>query len=127
MEVLQNLKNMNEVFKYIQNTYPGWIMNILPSYPEEYSNLTKNWNEICELGKCKPQKILIVRDYSDENFLVFSELFSMVGFHVRTISEIQECVNCHNKAIPTKFMYEKLKEQNNVNLPTEWKNSCKEC
>ena len=129
MDILKELATMKDVFDYIQKEYPTWIVNILPAYAEEYEDLNKNWYEICTLSKQQPQKIIIVRDYSNENFLVFSELFSSTGFQVRTLSEVQECRVCHNKALPTQFLFNKLKENEKVkfSLPEIWNDTCQKC
>lgn len=128
MEKLREMKTMKEVFDYIDETYPKWVVMLLDGYTDDYPFLTKNWQEVCEINKVPCQKIILVNEYSSDNdHLVLAECLTQSGFNVRTISEFQPCSVCKKIAIPRQQIYETMKTKVSYELPNEWIDKCSYC
>jgi hypothetical protein len=121
---ITKLRTMKDVFEYINDKHPGWIIDMFDGYSDDYPELTDNWMKVCETFKVKPQKIIIIERLELDDHFNFAELLSQTGFVVRTRYEFLPC-RC-GKILPTHQIYEKLKE-NNKHTPDEWSNHCIKC
>ncbi len=126
MDELILLPTMKDVFNKINEKYPGWIINILDEYSNDYEGFTNNWKTIASLSKVPTQKIILVTNFANDDHLTYSELLTHTGFIVRTIQEIIPCKIC-NKALASKHTYDNLnsEEKRMFNLlPTVWNDQC---
>lgn len=119
-------ETIQDVFKLIESKYPDWILDVLDNYSTDYPELTKNWNILCDVFKAKPQKILLVSVFDLDDHFSFAELLTQVGFIVRTHHEFHPCLKCRS-AIPSEFLYKKLKEKNSKNIPEIYRLNCSSC
>lgn len=126
MEKVRDLRTMKEVFDYVNEIYPGWIIDILDDYPDEYECLRRSWEIVLQEKGIPRQKILILSSINtdDQDQLGFAELFSSVGFLVRTTDEIKVCTEpgC-SRAIITENRFNYLRTKN-TNLPATWLSKC---
>jgi hypothetical protein len=125
MEELYELATIKDVFDYITKTYPTWFVNMCDSYSHDYDFLNDNWATLSTAAKSQKQKVLIVDNLTETNFLLFSELLTKVGFVVRTKDEFIACAKC-NLALPKIGVYNKLKEVQKP-VPAFWKETCSSC
>ena len=128
VEYIRTLPTMKEVFEFIVQKYPEWIIGFCDNYSEDYPHFYKNWKELSEISKEKPQKIILVKHFENDDQLSFSELLFTAGFVVRTIAEFSSCPVC-KLAIPSKISFQKLKELNrtDISLPDVWSEKCRKC
>ena len=122
---ITQLKTMKEVFDYINNKHPGWIINMYDDYSKDYSELHDNWMKLCESFKAQPQKIILIERLELDDHFNFAELLSQTGFVVRTKYEFTPCSKC-NLLLPTQQIYDKLKENHKV-VPEVWSTFCSNC
>ena len=78
-EEIKNLKTLGEIYELIERKYPGWIMDALDSYSSDYPQLQKNWKIIADLSKNPMQKIIIVKNFENDEQHTYSELLSSMG------------------------------------------------
>ena len=123
---IRSLATMKEVFDHIIETQPGWMINTCDDYSKDYEKLSENWIELSKLTKSKPQKIILVKHFENDDQLSFAELLYSAGFLVRTIHEFTPCPMC-NLALPTQVTFEKLKSLNMRNIPEIWSDQCSNC
>jgi len=123
--MINELETIKDIFDLIQEKYPDWILEILDSYSNDYPELEKNWNILCDVFKAKPQKILLVSAFEADDHFSFAELLTQVGFVVRTIHEFHACDICKS-AIPNEHMYLKMKELKK-NVPLLYQINCSTC
>lgn len=125
---IRKLRTMKEVFEFIVQKYPDWIIGFCDNYSEDYPHFYKNWKQLSEVSKVKPQKIILVKHFENDDQLSFSELLFTAGFVVRTISEFGSCPVC-KLAIPREISFKKLKEINHkdVSIPDIWSEKCRKC
>ena len=122
---ITKLKTLKEVFEYIHEKHPGWIINMYDGYSEDYLQLDANWKNICQTFKCKPQRIIIIERLELDDHYSFAELLTQTGFLVRTKYEFMPCAKC-NLILPTEEIYKKLKESNKI-VPEDWSPCCIKC
>ena len=126
---LTTLKTLADVKTYIDEILPNWFITVINDYSEDYSSLSKNWDEVCKKANCKKTQILIVEELSHEpNFsliLLLAELFTRSGFAVRRKYEFIPCKVC-GKAIATQYVWNILKN-NGENVPEVWSDKCINC
>ena len=98
-------------------------------YSDDYPHLESNWNSVIEKYNIKKGKIMIVDEIiSDENHTLinlFCNIYTQVGFIVRSKNELIPCKVC-DKAIPSEESYNKMKKLNII-VPDEWQVICKNC
>lgn len=125
---IRKLPTMKEVFEFIVQKYPDWIIGFCDSYSEDYPHFYKNWKKLSEVSKVKPQKIILVKHFENDDQLSFSELLFTAGFVVRTIAEFGSCPVC-KLAIPSEISFKKLKELNrpDMSFPDVWSEKCRKC
>ena len=131
MDDIKNLPTMKDVFDLIMTKYPGWMLDTCDNYSTDYPHFTYNWTHLSKMTNNKPQKIILVKHFENDEQLSFSELLFNAGFIVRTIHEFIPCTICH-KALPTLMTYNKIKENSNKNsiqmiVPDKWDNKCSNC
>ena len=131
-EVIENIKNcptIKDINNLLENTFPGWILYYLVKYSDDYPHLESNWNSVIEKYNIKKGKIMIVDEIiSDENHTLinlFCNIYTQVGFIVRSKNELIPCKVC-DKAIPSEESYNKMKKLNII-VPDEWQVICKNC
>jgi len=122
---LKNLPTMKDVFEFIQNRFPQWIVDIVDKYSIDYPELVNNWKTISTSSKTPMQKIIIVQNFENDEHLTLAELLTQCGFVVRTINEYIPCSVCKS-AIPSQTVYNKMKEMNK-DVPLMWNNKCHNC
>lgn len=122
---ITKLRTIKDVFEYIENKHPGWIINMYDGYSADYKELHDNWMKLCDAFKCKPQRIIIIERLEIDDHYSFSELLSQVGFVIRTKYEFSPCPKC-KLIIPTKEIYNKMKESNK-SVPDVWSEYCSKC
>lgn len=125
MTSITELPTIKDVFEYIEQKYPNWILCLLDDYSKDYPQLRNNWANICYLMKIEKQKIIVTQDFDNDEKLMFSEILSKVGFIVRNMDEIIACSKC-KLAIPCKETYDKMKE-NGLPVPNKWSVFCENC
>lgn len=129
LESVRLMKTLGEVYNFIQETFPDWILGTLPRYSPDYNVLQQNWEKLTSDLNVPHTVIIVVNDFEfDENHQLvrnFSEIFTRAGFSVRRKSEVVSCSVC-GLAIPTVPLYEKLKEKGEI-VPENWSSKCTEC
>lgn len=131
VDQLQNAPNMEKVYEIVNRVFPNWIENILDHYCPNYPHLEQNWHYLCRTNGFTPSQIIIVSHLSDDNDHMlmnnFLDLFYKAGFTVRLNKHCSPCSTCQQYVVPSEFMYNKLKEHNIRNLPSNWTSTCKRC
>ena len=118
-EILDNIRlsqTLGEIKNILDNTFPGWFLGMLPKFSEDYPNLTDSWNKICLQTNSEKKQIIIVDEINPDKdkhslLYVFIELFTKMGFIVRTKQEIIPCEKS-GCALPTELnwsLYKKAK------------------
>jgi hypothetical protein len=127
-----NENKFQNTIEIINSEFPGWILNWVDHYSNDYSYMENNWKKICEIAEVKTKEILFVDDidFKGENekqkaFLLLSELLTRNGYCVRRLEEFTLCKKCAG-AIPCKEIWKKLKECN-MPVPKIWKENCTNC
>jgi hypothetical protein len=127
---ITTLQTLKELVDYMNEIYPGWILNYVNNYSYDYSHLESNWDYTCKQNKIKRGQIVIVDNIfeGDEYSIlkIFINIFILSGFIVRTKDELFICEKC-NSAIPNKETFEKIKNSNIELRIKEWKNKCSTC
>jgi len=132
-EILDNIRlsqTLGEIKNILDNTFPGWFVGMLPKFSDDYPNLTDSWNKICLQTNSEKKQIIIVDEINPDKdkhslIYVFIELFTKMGFIVRTKQEIIPCEKC-GCALPTQLnwsLYKKAK----INIPEKWSQFCTKC
>ena len=119
------LQTIKDIFDFMQQKYPGWIIDTVDRYSNDYPDLQNNWKMICEKSGKSMTKIVIVKNFEDDYHYAFAELLTSTGFIVRTIVELIPCSECR-MAIPAQEFYNKMKEVGK-NVPPTWKSKCYTC
>ena len=137
-ENLEEIKNLitqcptlKEVIDLIEKIYPNWIITFLDKYSDDYPHLYANWEILSKETNTKRTQILIVEyinaeeDENHELLQIFVQLFTKIGFIVRSKEEIFPCRIC-KAAIPHRPSYEKMKELK-IDVPEVWNDKCSKC
>jgi len=129
IQYMNSIKTTKEMYDYIQQIYPRWLVMALDGYCEDYPHLTSNWDTICSKMGIKPQKIILVTDLVfDDNHRVtmaFAEHMTRNGYIVRRSSEFIACYVCM-KAIPSLEIWKNFKS-NKLPCPSAWSIKCAKC
>jgi hypothetical protein len=130
-ERLSNTKTLSDLEKEIEMILPGWLVTSLEGYSPDYPQLTQNWTRICqEKFGVAPRRLLLVdrlefgADATDMNRVC--EFLTLNGFCVRRVAEFVACPVCE-KAIPDRTVWNLLKTQNPLNVPSSWSPKCTRC
>ena len=129
-EKIKNCPTIKDINDLVNITFPTWIVGFIDKYSDDYSHLNTNWELLSKKNiNINPTQIIIVDNilYDDNHKLIqiFIDLYTMVGFLVRTKNDVFICKIC-NKAIPNLEMYKRMKEMN-INVPEKWSNKCSKC
>lgn len=131
-EIIENVKNcptIKDINDLINKIFPDWILYYLVKYSDDYPHLEYNWNSTVKTYNLRKGKILIVDEIvkDDSHLLIdlFCNIYTQIGFIVRTKDEILPCKVC-DKAIPSQESYNKMKELN-MNIPEKWDSKCINC
>ena len=133
-EIIENLKTLEtlkDILDLIDKIYPTWILYYLKKYSTDYPHLQRNWEFSCKQKKIKPAQIIIVDyfQYDDNHKLlnVFSEIFTLSGFIVRSDKDIIPCSNC-DSALLSLERFNQMIESKDVKLNiNEWSSKCSKC
>ena len=124
---ITQLKSMGEVFGYIKEKYPSWMVDMLDKYCFDYPHLNENWTNLSNKYKVPKQKIILVSGFQHEDHFMIAELLTTAGFIVRTTTEFIPCSVC-SSAIPSRVVYNKFIEEDPDRIvPLEWSNKCSTC
>ena len=131
---LRKLPTLQDVLDFYNSRFPGWIIDILDEFSNDYPHLNKNWDSFC--SSLKPpvsrKKIFIVKKLETEYEIAFAELLTTSGFIVREMCDFNPCPKCA-RAVPTKQLYFKMISKHTVpsdnysDIPKEWKKECLSC
>ena len=126
---IKNSPSIGDVKKIMDDLYPTLFITLLDTYSDDYPDLNKNWNNMCDNLKVKNKKIIILDNYNENDnctlIKIFSELFTLSGFSVRCKNELIPCKIC-SKALPCEFLYDLIKNKYK-NIPSTWSPFCKKC
>jgi hypothetical protein len=125
MSAITQLKTMKEVFEYIDETHPGWVIDMYDGYSKDYKELDDNWRTICEAFKTTPKRIILIEKLQVDDHFSFAELLSQCGFVVRTRYEFSPCATCR-LLIPNEEVYNRLKSSGKA-VPELWNSKCQGC
>ncbi len=130
---LNDLDDENEIENYINEIKPGWIVDIINGYSDDYKILRKNWYQICEVCKVSPRKIITVRhlptDNTDKDFElihVLADNLSSKGYLMRRFNELVKCEEC-GRGLLSEDLYKLFKDRGSKVLPKKWSNRCSAC
>ena len=128
---LRELRTLEDVLRYANKNYPGWIAGFADRYSDDYPHLTFTWVEMAKMLKTKPSQVMLVSYVpllnkgggSDSPVLTaLSDIFSRSGFMIRRNEEFVTCPVC-DALLPSKKAYSKL----TVKPPFEWSHKCRLC
>ena len=129
IEELKSYRTLGEVKSLTERVFPEWFITTMPRFCGDYPHFQTNWETICEKNGVKPTQVMIVEEVEQgpRYTLVqnFAECFTRAGFAVRKKMEFIPCPDC-SAAIPSKLVYNQLKEKNVTILP-EWSPKCSSC
>lgn len=127
-EEIKNSPTVKEIKNIIDRVFPEWIKGIIEDYSDDYIDLKRNWLSVCLKHNTEPKAILLVDfiSFHDDYSLIkiFCEIFTQLGFCVRSWKELFGCQKC-GKALPQRQFYNIIKKQYSV--PDEWRNTCVGC
>ena len=130
-----SLKDFNEfetdedIMNGLTKLLPKWVDAIAPNYADEYSELTKTWDDVCKkVGDgCERRSILVVQylplkneSENDKYINMIADILVSKGYLLRRLSEIAICKKT-GLALLSKKMFEHFKKYNNI-FPNEWRN-----
>ena len=126
---IMKLQTVKEIYDLLLSIYPDFVINVLSEYSKDYPHFDVNWRGMCETLKVSKAQIILVDDYLDNGkhvlLKVFLELLTQAGFVIRKYTEFFPCSVC-NAALPSDFIYYKLKE-NKIQVPDKWDKKCSSC
>lgn len=127
---LKECKTHDEIHKLIDETLPGWLVDSIEDYSDDYEILRTNWYKICENLKISPKKIILVEfiGFDPKKYLllqILCERMTREGYLIRQCNELIKCKVC-NKAIPNFELYTMIK-QKGYKIPKKWSSICMEC
>lgn len=127
---MNTIKDLDGILNMISIIYPKWIVYMLNDYSEDYPHLIKNWDTIVKTSNLTRGKIIVVRFMSDKDdhklIRIFADLFTTSGSVLRTVNDLSPCPKC-SLAIPSEYVYNKMKEHKIPTLPEKWSNYCSKC
>ena len=129
IQTMSSIVDVKEGEELITKFFPGWIVQSLPKYSDDYSYLDKNWQAICNKLGVEKQKIILVdeiifdTDHSTINQI--AEMMTRRGYVVRRHGEFDYCPVCVS-AIPCIEVWHLMKEKG-LPVPNEWRSTCKNC
>jgi hypothetical protein len=140
-DFIQTLESDNVITikNFIDNIFPGWIVDYTGTYSSDYTFLRNNWFAICKSisdmhgAQVHPQKILYVdkiffdiKDNIQHSLLMFiCEQLTRKGYVVRRNDELVKCFLCF-KAIPAEDVWKVMKYKK-LPVPESWTDCCYDC
>ena len=129
IERIKTIPTVGDIKKFIDETFPNWIVTAMDSYSDDYPHLTTNWNKVCEVAKVPQTQIILVDDirFDDSHKVIkmFAEVLTRSGFVVRNVNDFISCKKC-NKALPAKHMWGAFKDRG-IQVPYQWNDHCVGC
>ena len=128
---LRELRTIEDVLRYANTNYPGWIAGFAERYSDDYPHLTCTWVEMAKMLKTTPSQIILVSyipllnlsNGSDSPVLAgVCDIFSRSGFMLRRNEEFITCPVC-DALLPSKKAYGNL----TVKPPFPWTSRCRLC
>lgn len=122
----------NELFEYVQEKMPGWIVAIADEYDPDLSKFSDNWSKLCSQMNRPTQKILIVESFFKgirhpekkfyyNNVTKVCDLLTRSGFVVKDMDTFSLCKGCSRVMIS-----EDAQRRMFPNTDKVWK-VCREC
>jgi len=137
--VFDNAGTKEELRKYLDLVFPGWLIGSTDKYCNDYPHFQKNWNIICSQTGVIPQKIVLVDFVPIQNindsktdekneYKLLSYICNKLtekGYVIRRKDEFVGCEKC-GKAIPIIEIWHLLKEKG-IQVPEVWNGKCSRC
>lgn len=138
--VLASIKKNDDLYTFVNQLLPNWIIHTCDGYTSEYSILESNWKNLCNEWKTTPQKILIVSyvpsreefeklQSNDSAFQILATCCNQLagnGFVVRAETELVACKKCE-QAMLSRRVYDYLQQHKSPLVSGEWNDCCKAC
>ena len=94
IEELKNSTDHSRIIELVNELLPEWIEGIAKKYAEEYNELSKTWDKLCDKINVKKSYILIVKylplantSENDKYINLISDLLVSKGYLLRRVSE----------------------------------------
>lgn len=115
-EFINNVKLAKEIgpsgiLDFINQTIPGWIIDICDEYDSDLSKLSTNWSTLCNRFQIPTQKILLVKHLSfnekeetnrHKNLNYLCDVLTSMGFVVKDVENFMCCKGCHKLMLSEK-------------------------
>jgi len=143
--ILSSIQQTSDLYSFVRQLVPNWIIHTCDGYTFEYSVLELNWKNLCNEWKTTPQKILIVSyvpsqeefkklqspivDPLESSFQILATCCNRLaanGFVIRAETELTSCKKC-KLAMLSKHVYEYLQQNKSPILSGNWNECCKSC
>ncbi len=129
LAAIKQCPTLGEVDRLVRELLPGWIIEYLVDYSIDYPHLRDNFRKSLDLMNASKGMIMIVDfiGFSDEYKLTqeVSELYTTIGFIVRSRDELETCPKC-NLAIPGEAQWKQMLEVG-LPVPKVYSTQCVEC
>lgn len=129
---LKNCPTLKEITELVKEVFPSWIIYFLNNYSTDYEHIEINWENLMKKNNMKKGQILIVNYFSDDSdhelLKMFTEIYTIMGFIVRTKDELSKCTVCEC-ALPTEKIFNRIKEESkDIKLRIDkWSPKCSRC
>lgn len=143
--ILSSIQQTSDLYSFIKQLLPNWIIHTCDGYTSEYSILETNWKNLCNEWNTTPQKILIVSylpsqeefkklqspvvDPLETSFQILGACCNRLtakGFVIRAETELVSCKRC-KQAMLSKRVYEYLQQNKSPILSGKWNECCRSC
>jgi hypothetical protein len=124
---LVDSQQTEQMLDIVNRQFPKWITHISNGYHTKYNTLNRNWKDICDNLKCKPEKILLVstlptKDDEDQQLaaeMAFAcDFLTQKGFIIRRDIEFLKCKSS-DRVYPCKELYNEMRKRK-VQVPHVW-------
>lgn len=114
---------------FVKSRMPNWIIDECDEYDSDLSQLSRNWNMLCNRFKVPTQKILLVEYLAfgekeevgkHKNLNLICDILTSLGFVVKDKQHFKICDNCH------KLMLSDHVQKSLWTTNTIWK-VCRQC
>jgi len=131
LENIKKLPTLGEIYNYVNSVFPTWMIGFYDNYCPNYTYFNQNWENICKQNNTTKKQILIVDDmiFDDNHTFIrtISEIFTRLGFCVRSKQEFILCEKCYKSVLPCKTLYDVIKIKEDLTIPNNWSNICANC
>lgn len=128
LDKLRSLPSMGDVRDFVDEIYPGWIVNAAYAFCTDYPRLNINWLTVAKQLKVIPQQVLLVKQAKlreDQKFLqAICDLTTQAGFCIRDAGDYTLC-SC-GRAVPSRELYCVFMEKE-LGVPPQWSPRCSGC